>query len=264
MRIKTIEIDAEIEKVIRAAKVEGNNLTLQGQLDSKTYVKVMKVLEQIGFKWNKKLKSHIGEGDSAERLTEALEDKKVVNEKQTYQFFETPDTQADKMVKYAEIEDTHSVLEPSAGRGAIVKAIYRGLGESAPRTVHTVELDPKNVKVLKEIENIVVHEQDFMQFTDEVSGMKYDRILMNPPFNGGQDVEHVRHAYDLLKTHGRIVAITSPSWLTKSDRKSASFREWFDELQAWGLAEVREEIESGAFKESGTMVETIMIVLNKE
>jgi len=26
----------------------------------------------------------------------------------------------------------------------------------------------------------------------------YDRIVMNPPFENFQDIDHVRHAYDLL------------------------------------------------------------------
>ena len=49
---------------------------------------------------------------------------------------------------------------------------------------------------------------------DELTGVAhrgswsgYDRIIMNPPFSNRQDAEHVRHAYELLRPNGRIVAI---------------------------------------------------------
>jgi hypothetical protein len=35
----------------------------------------------------------------------------------------------------------------------------------------------------------------------------YDRIIMNPPFSKGRDIQHVRHAYELLRPGGRLVAI---------------------------------------------------------
>ena len=35
----------------------------------------------------------------------------------------------------------------------------------------------------------------------------YDRIIMNPPFSDGRDIQHVQHAYNLLRPGGRIGAI---------------------------------------------------------
>jgi len=263
MKIKMITIAPEVEAVLHQAILDDNKLILQGQLDRLMYTKVMKILEQIGFKWNKKEKCHIGEGDSADKLREALGSGKVVNEKQTYQFFETQEAEADNMVERAEILPNYRVLEPSAGRGAIIKAIYRKLGDNAPFRVHAVELDPHNVEVLKDMVHVIVYAHDFMEHPTTGYGYKYDRILMNPPFNGGQDVEHVRHAYEMLDNGGKIIAIMSTGWLTKSDKKSATFRRWFDDLSELGYAEVVEKIKSGAFKNSGTMVETLMVSIEK-
>ena len=47
---------------------------------------------------------------------------------------------------------------------------------------------------------------DFMKYLDYVgpehNNAIYDRILMNPPFEHGQDVDHVEHAFNLLKPGG--------------------------------------------------------------
>ncbi|HQV22274.1 MAG TPA: hypothetical protein PLJ88_04215, partial [Agitococcus sp.] len=70
---------------------------------------------------------------------------------------------------------------------------------------------------------------------DELEGVRhqgvdsgYDRIIMNPPFSNRQDAEHVRHAYDLLKPNGRIVAIMGEGVFFGSDKKAVEFREWLD------------------------------------
>ena len=51
---------------------------------------------------------------------------------------------------------------------------------------------------------------------------------MNPPFSNRQDAEHVRHAYDLLKPNGRIVAIMGEGVFFGSDKKAVEFRERLD------------------------------------
>jgi hypothetical protein len=51
---------------------------------------------------------------------------------------------------------------------------------------------------------------------------------MNPPFEKGQDIEHVRHAYDQLKPGGRVVAIMSEGPFFRSDKKATEFRDWLE------------------------------------
>lgn len=254
MRIKTVTIDADEEAVLRQAKLDGNKLILQGQLDRAMYQRVNKVLELIGFKWNKSSKCHVGEGDSADKLREALSGGKVVDEKQSFQFFETPENLAERMVAMANMSAKHTVLEPSAGKGAIIKAIQR----SYPGiTVFACELNPKMSDELTKMARVAVLGRDFMDVTT-----KFDRIIMNPPFNVGQDIQHVRHAYDLLNTGGRIVAITSRSWIAGNNKKTEAFRNWLDGLVSSGNASIQ-TIEEGSFKDSGTMVGTMLLTICK-
>ena len=204
MRIKTVNIEPDVAAVIRAAKLDGNKLTLNGQLTAQMYKKVMKVLELIGFKWNRSAKCHIGEGDSAAKLTEALSVGTVVNEKQTYQFFETPTQVAAKIAALAGIKPGDRVLEPSAGKGAIIRAIQQECPQLA--VVFACELNPQMASDLSTLAaasriaghgDVVVTCEDFLDHEE-----KYDRIVMNPPFTQDQAVRHVKHAYDLLNPGG--------------------------------------------------------------
>ena len=265
MKIKTVSIDADVEQVIREAKLDGNKLTLQGQLTPPMYKKVMKVLELIGFKWNRSQKCHIGEGDSADKLAEALSDGKVVDEKKTYQFFETPKSVAARMASLANIKSGNSVLEPSSGKGAIIRAIQQECPKIS--TIHACELNPQmasDLATLAEASRIAGYGDvevscgDFLQFN-----RKFDRIVMNPPFNQGQEVDHVRHAYSLLNPGGRVVSVVSQAWRYNSFKKYASFKKWFEGLEVEGMAQIAEELPSGTFSESGTDVGTMIIVALK-
>lgn len=255
MKIKTVSIDSDVEEVLRNSNLDGNKLTLSGQLDRSMYQKVNKILELIGFKWDKKYKCHVGQGDSADKLREALEGGKVINEKQTYQFFATPEALAEAMVSSADITPKDIVLEPSAGTGSIVKAIHRSVRGI---NVFVCELEPKMRKELEGQPNVTVIGEDFMLLKDR----SFTKIVMNPPFTSGQDIEHVRHAYDLLAPGGRLVAITSQTWVLNDNKKSRDFRAWLDGFIKDGNA-TRTFLGEGVFKESGTNVGTTMLIICK-
>ena len=51
---------------------------------------------------------------------------------------------------------------------------------------------------------------DFLSYAP--TGVRYDRIVMNPPFEKRQDTRHIDHALDLLAPGGRLVAIASGSF----------------------------------------------------
>jgi len=84
-----------------------------------------------------------------------------------------------------------------------------------------------------------------------------DRVLMNPPFEKGQDIDHVRKAFDALKPGGRLVAVMSPGPFFRSDRKAAEFRRWFS-----GLGGRKVELPNGAFKASGTTASSVLAVID--
>ncbi len=90
----------------------------------------------------------------------------------------------------------------------------------------------------------------------------YDRILMNPPFSAGRDIEHVRHAYTLLKPGGRIVALMGESAFTNQNKRATEFREW---LESVGGTE--EKLPEGSFMDPSLPVNTganaRMVVIDK-
>jgi hypothetical protein len=155
-------------------------------------------------------------------------------------FFPTPKPLIDKMLSEAEIKPGMKVLEPSAGKGDIADAI-----KSQGANVDTVELRP----VLRDILEAKGHNlvgDDFLKTTGQ-----YDRIVMNPPFERGQDAQHVQHAWEQLKPGGKLVAIMSEGTFSRSDRRSAEFRQWLNERGG-----TSEKIENGfggkdAFRQTG-------------
>jgi hypothetical protein len=81
---------------------------------------------------------------------------------------------------------------------------------------------------------------------------------MNPPFEKMQDVEHVRHAYALVRPGGWLVSVVSESPFINGNKKGKEFRLWLKRI----CADVF-DLEAGAFKESGTGVKARYIVVRK-
>ena len=87
------------------------------------------------------------------------------------------------------------VLEPSAGDGGIADSLVE-----AGFTPDVVEIDPFYAKRLEEKDYKLVG-NNFLNFeTDE----PYDMVVMNPPYSGGADTEHVAHA---LKVGREVLAL---------------------------------------------------------
>ncbi|WP_172403187.1 PLxRFG domain-containing protein [Pseudomonas aeruginosa] len=90
----------------------------------------------------------------------------------------------------------------------------------------------------------------------------YDRIVMNPPFSKGRDIQHVQHAYSLLKPGGRLVAIMSEGAFFQSNKAAENFRAWLD-----GLGATSERLPEGSFMDPALPVNTgvnaRMVVIDK-
>ncbi len=166
-------------------------------------------------------------------------------------FFPTPKAIVEKMLDEADIKPGEKVLEPSAGKGNIADAIRENHPDNA---LDVVEWNASLNELLTEKGHNVVG-VDFLQHSGE-----YDKIIMNPPFEKGQDIDHIRHAYSLLNDGGRVVCIMSEGPFFRSDKKATEFREWLDSLGG-----VSEKLPEGAFKSSerSTGVNTRLVVIDK-
>ena len=226
----------------------------QVQLNKKSYATVKQWVEEAGGKWTGgKVQGFTFDFD-ATRVASILMEGKRCNLQQEFQFFETPPEIADWLVSLAgDIQPGMSVLEPSAGRGAIIKAIHRVCPELA---VDYYELMPENRQFLSTMDHVHPMGEDFYE---EQSSVQYDRIIANPPFSGNQDIRHVRRMYDWLKPGGTVAAVTSTHWQMGQEKLCADFRKWLQEVGAHTY-----EIGEGKFKASGTGVNTLAIVITKE
>ena len=167
--------------------------------------------------------------------TEAAKDRKAVQELIDHKipgFFPTPDELAQRVISWADIETSHKVLEPSAGAGHIAEAIPKDIDLTCVEQNHTLAqvLIKKGFKTVNT--NFLAWQPDF----------KFDRIVMNPPFEKRQDIAHVQYAFNQLKVGGILVTIVSAGTFYAASRKiEQDFQNWL------GRYSVAQEILSDAF-----------------
>ena len=246
-------MDAQIQEIIKNCTIEGMTVKLpEGQLDRTTYTKVAKALEGIGGKWKGgKIMGFVFPHDPTDLLAE-VSGGKSINLKKEFQFFATPDALCDKLVSRADLKENHTVLEPSAGDGAIIKAINRAF---PLKMVDCCEMMGVNRMALEKISTANLVGTDFL----EADLMQYDRIIANPPFTKNADILHVSKMYDCLKKGGRVVAVMSTHWKFSSNKKETDFRAWLHNIGA-----NIEDVDAGVFKSSGTMIPTVIVVIDKK
>lgn len=168
-------------------------------------------------------------------------------------FFPTPPAVIERMLELAEIAPQHSVLEPSCGKGDIIDAVK---AEHPAAMIHALERN----YALSDVLSAKGHDVEFGDFL--LHQGTYDRIVMNPPFEHGADLEHVRHAFSLLKPDGRLVSVMCEGPFFRSDQKSVEFRQWLEEVGA-----ETQDLPAGsftgieAFRE--TSVRTRLVTINK-
>jgi hypothetical protein len=174
-------------------------------------------------------------------------------------FFPTPDDVIDEMFEYANIFEKKglTVLEPSAGIGNIcdkIKAL------DYEHKIDCVEVSPTLCEILK-FKGYNYSCKDILK-TTQVSGDLWDRIIMNPPFEKGQDVIHVKHCYNTyLKQGGVLVSIMSASVQSNTKKLYSEFRDFVSEKGGYFVKLGQRFNKANAFNNTG--VSTIMVILNK-
>jgi hypothetical protein len=149
-------------------------------------------------------------------------------------YFPTPQHLRERLVELADIQEDDAVLEPSAGSGDLAEEIADDLGRKPP----VIEKDQFLRRILEQKgfeligDDFLEHELAKAPWPASTAG--YDVIVQNPPFERGQDIEHVRHAHSLLAPGGRLVSIMSEGPFFREDSKARGFREWLEELKEEG------------------------------
>lgn len=185
-----------------------NNVIELPEAKLKHYSEIRDALKKAGGKYNSG-KFIFDENTEARLIKSRILSGEDVNDKKKYQFFATPSEVADRVVELANCNsfEVENVLEPSAGKGALVDSLRR---INSDCVVDLVEIMPENVKSLSK-KGYDVHECDFMDFKPN---KPYQRIIANPPFTNGQDIQHLRKMYSILELGGTVSCITSVGWLT--------------------------------------------------
>lgn len=250
-------IPEQVLTILSTVEIDNHNVRITAQLDRKLYLAVNKVLDRIGGTWNKKVKAHVFDVDPTERL-EVVINSGVLDPKVKTGYFPTPAVIVDRMIELADIGPNQLILEPSAGQGAIVDKIIPLLGDQLARLVICENL-PENIQIL--IEKGYGSLGDFFNYFKLCNheNIRFDRIVMNPPFERQNDISHVTAAYGLLAPGGILVTIMSAGVLFRENKKSVIFRDKIMKPHQTFL----ENLPSGAFKESGTQVRTILLRLEK-
>jgi hypothetical protein len=235
------------ERILQNCKWDGQLLTLPHvQLKQKSYLKAKKWIEEAGGSWNTSKQGFTWVFD-ANRVVQILLQGRRCDLQKDFQFFATPTKIADLAVsKFTSINPNMTILEPSAGRGALIEAVRRRCPSAV---VDCYELMPENVQFLEKVEGAHIIGTDFTK-----SEGKWQRIIANPPFSGNQDIDHVYMMYDRLDVGGELSCIVSQHWKFANDRKCVRFREWLEINEADVI-----DIDGGEFKESGTSVATSLI-----
>lgn len=240
----TLKIEADVQAVLVASTVREDHIDLPEGLDRQLYQRVKKVLLELGVKWNGK--THAFAPDKRLGIAASILGTEVAREKVILQRFYTPAAVAQKLAAF--VDDMRSgpaitMLEPSVGGGALIDAWRARLKADFIISVTAIDIDPEAVRVLRSKPSLTtIIDGDFLKMSAVVLG-RFDVVLLNPPFQSGQALLHVRHALKFVRPGGVIGAIVPENFPTT-------------------VGDVNFEDESlghGAFKESGTNVATKMI-----
>jgi predicted RNA methylase len=240
-------------ELVSLLKVESNVAIYQPEEIIPDWSLLKDVMRALGGTWKtggKKAKGGFrfaDDVDAAEIVRLAVANGEILDAKAA-ELFETSDALADELVAYVAPKPGDCVLEPSAGRGAIARAIRRACAET---TVLCVEPFLTSYEALAR--DFEARCGDFMQLsTDDL--WPFDVVCMNPPFSRQQDIRHILHAAKFLKPGGRLAAIASAGVKYRDDKLSRDFRAWV-ESHGGTIADNPE----GSFAHAGTGVRTVRV-----
>ncbi|MDQ9992837.1 DEAD/DEAH box helicase family protein [Acinetobacter pittii] len=172
------------------------------------------------------------------------------NNREGKEWYATPEPLGFKMIEWAGVHTGDSVLEPSAGDGAI--------GRFVPQDVELTMIEPteslaSRAQMANTGAKVIV---DTFESLESLN--KYHAIVMNPPFGhaGTLAIQHIKKAFGHLYDGGRIVA------LVPRGSMDSKVDEFIDSTPGAILtAEIW--LPQSTFKNAGTAVSTRIIIIEK-
>ena len=168
-------------------------------------------------------------------------------------YYPTPEPVGFKMVEWADMDEDDSVLEPSAGHGAIARYV--------PMANQLTAIEPSGT-LFGRLQLTAggglnrKYEQDVFENYHIVN--KHDVVLMNPPYGhaGATAMEHLKKAFGHLSEGGRVLAIIPRGAMDKKLDK------WLEETPE---AVMRGEVllPSATFTQAGTSVITRVVAIDR-
>ncbi|ONH62310.1 hypothetical protein CcI49_02730 [Frankia sp. CcI49] len=260
----------EVRAALTSAVVDGTTVRLAGKLDRGTYTATDKALRALGGTWNRKAGAHVFPSAPGEALAALLASGSVpAMPKAPHQvegYFATPDALAQLVVEaYTDIPDLSPfarVLEPSAGDGALVRAIRR-----VNPVVEVVAVEPNAERAARIDDGSGLVNVQADRFEDvalrhlQAEARPFDAVVMNPPFTlpgaASAWIDHIELAWPLLWPGRSLTAIVPAGFTYRTDRRHRSLRERVEQYGRWRA------LPEKSFAASGTDVATVAIWMEK-
>jgi methylase of polypeptide subunit release factors len=123
-----------------------------------------------------------------------------------YEYYATPEWAVRRLLEHRRLHG--HILDPTAGSGAILKAI-RNFGYENPMTA--VEIRREEEEKLQEFGSVFI--TDFLNWQPD---QKYDTIITNPPFNIAKEI--IMKCHEIRSEKGQIIMLLKTAHLETGDR----------------------------------------------
>ncbi|MBQ1048471.1 class I SAM-dependent methyltransferase [Micromonospora sp. C51] len=258
------DLHPSVREALTNAEVTRNHVKIREQLPRPVYEAVDAALQAIGGKYNRHARAHVFDTDPTGAIAQILASGDVPLPARTADgFVATPPAVATKLVDvYSDLllsDPGVRVLEPSAGDGALLRAIL----DAQPKAeVWAVEPDRERAHKAADVARLMVEPTMVWEKTsarraampapgsvtvvrsslEEFAAQRvklgkgapvFDVVVMNPPFSvPGNDalwVDHVNLVWDMLAPGGRLAAIVSRGYVFRQDKKHVAVRALIEE-----------------------------------
>lgn len=169
----------------------------------------------------------------------------------------TPPWLAEELVALAVDANPRTILEPSAGRGNLVRAARARWPDAE---LHAIDLDARWKSDLFAAGADRVEIVDYL--AQPAPAHRYDLAITNPPYDGGQEAAHLAKLLDECE---RVVALLPARSLHGRDRYERVWSRMANGFRSeWALAQVVHLVSRPAFGEKGGTDEIVLVDLVRD